>query len=97
MSFLIKKLLTALVIAFAVIALYYFTMGNGAVTDTASEVSGEQLAQKSAAVLADTKKIKTLKLDTSIFEDPVFTSLKDTRVQIEDVDTGRSNPFAPIE
>lgn len=48
-------------------------------------------------ILADTKKIDGYKLDTSIFSDERFNSLKDTHISIPDVYTGRRNPFAPVE
>jgi len=40
--------------------------------------------------------IKSLKIDSSLFSDILFSRLKDNSVKIEPVVPGRPNPFAPI-
>ncbi len=40
--------------------------------------------------------VKNLKVDTSLFSNNLFSRLKDNSVQIESVEPGRPNPFAPI-
>lgn len=45
-------------------------------------------------LLAALAKLKSTKLDTSIFDDPVFASLKDFGVEIAAQPVGRRNPFA---
>jgi len=35
-------------------------------------------------------------IDTSLFDNPAFTSLKDFRLDVYSVPEGRNNPFAPI-
>ncbi len=42
------------------------------------------------------QKIKSIEVDTGIFSDKTFKSLKDFRVNILPEDVGRDNPFAPI-
>lgn len=42
-------------------------------------------------------KLKSTKLDKSIFDDPVFNSLKDFGVEIAPQPIGRRNPFALFE
>ena len=44
-------------------------------------------------LLAALAKLKSTKLDTSIFEDPVFGTLKDFGVEIAAQPVGRRNPF----
>lgn len=48
-------------------------------------------------LLAALAELKSTKLDTSIFDDPVFESLKDFGVVIAPLPVGRRNPFAPFE
>ena len=48
-------------------------------------------------LLAALAKLKSTKLDTSIFDDPVFVSLKDFGVTIASQAVGRRNPFALFE
>jgi hypothetical protein len=40
--------------------------------------------------------LNSLKLDDSIFSDPVFVSLEDYTIEIAPQPQGRSNPFAPL-
>lgn len=77
------------------IAVAYYTLNSMSKTDTAiiGETQKQDLAQKSSKILSDTKKIKTLTFDTSFFADPRFSSLKNTRVELIDSTTGRTNPF----
>lgn len=48
-------------------------------------------------LLSALAELKTTRLDTSIFEDPVFKSLEDFGVIIAPLPVGRRNPFAPFE
>ena len=41
--------------------------------------------------------LKSTKLDTSVFQDPIFLSLKDFGVEISAQPIGRRNPFATFE
>jgi len=43
------------------------------------------------------QKIKSIKVDSEIFSDKSFKSLKDFRVNILPEAVGRDNPFAPIK
>jgi hypothetical protein len=40
--------------------------------------------------------MKSTKLDSAFFTDPVFLSLKDSSVEIVKEPVGRKNPFAPF-
>lgn len=48
-------------------------------------------------LLAALSKLKSTKLDTSIFKDPIFQSLKDYGVDIASQPVGRRNPFAGFD
>jgi hypothetical protein len=47
--------------------------------------------------LANLTSLEKIKIDTDFFNSKVFVSLKDNSVNIEKVNPGRLNPFAPIE
>lgn len=47
-------------------------------------------------VLTTLSNLTVLRLDASIFEDPVFTSLTNYGVEIPAERAGRRNPFAPL-
>ncbi|MDP3726514.1 MAG: hypothetical protein Q8R36_04950 [bacterium] len=40
--------------------------------------------------------LNNLELDTGIFQDPVFNSLQDESVELQEEPKGRKNPFAPL-
>ncbi len=60
----------------------------------AKESGGASLVQEFLVLL---NKLNNLELDTGIFQDPVFNSLKDESVELQDQPKGRRNPFAPLE
>jgi hypothetical protein len=68
----------------------YFTGSSGELltSNTSSPLSQD--------VLLTLSNLNTLKLDDSIFSDPVFTSLSDYSVAIPPEAAGRRNPFAPF-
>lgn len=94
MSYIFKKIVMVLGVTI-LIAVAYYTLNSVNKTDTAikGETQKQDFAQKSSKILSDTKKIKTLNLDTSFFADQRFSSLKNTRVELIDSATGRTNPF----
>ncbi len=49
------------------------------------------------AFLAKLISLTKIKIDTKLFSDPIFQSLHDNNVPLEEVNTGRANPFAPID
>jgi len=50
----------------------------------------------SQTLLLTINSLNTIKLDNSIFSDPVFLSLSNFGVQIPAEPVGRRNPFAPV-
>lgn len=71
----------------------YFTYFSGSTAPlTASSVD----QSVSGDLLVTLNSLHTIKLDNSIFGDPVFASLSDFGVSIPAQDAGRRNPFAPI-
>jgi len=65
-------------------------------------VEGNIVTDKNKKISEDTSFLKTLtslnkiSIDTLLFENPAFNSLKNNSVKIEKVEAGRVNPFAPI-
>jgi len=57
-------------------------------TQTVSPLSQE--------ILTTLSSLNTIRLDNTIFSDPVFTSLTDYGVTIPPENIGRRNPFAPL-
>ncbi len=58
-------------------------------TEAGGEIGGDILP-----ILSD---LKTIKLDTKVFDDPVFKSLKNFSVELPKEEAGRVNPFAPLD
>ena len=63
-------------------------------TDSTSTSNGQIVSD--TAFLATLASLKTIKIDTSLFTDDSFKSLKNNAVAIQPVVAGRINPFAPI-
>ncbi len=103
MSRLLKNLIIALGITILLGIVYYFFVvrGEGVVVNDVSpealSATDPDIGLRIEKILADTQKIDTYRLDVSILEDERFKTLKDLRAEISDVDTGRENPFAPVE
>lgn len=98
MSSLLKNLIIALVITILLGIVYYFTIGGS--TDAELDeytISDSEVAVRTQKILADTQRINEYALDVSIFDDQRFRGLQDFGVVVPDVQTGRSNPFAPVQ
>lgn len=72
--------------------LTYFSGASSPASLTASD-SGSPL---STDILVTLQSIHSIKLDNTIFTDPVFVSLTDFGVTIPPENVGRRNPFLPI-
>lgn len=94
MDFLKKnKMMLGGIIVVAALVWAYFTYFSGSsapltATDADSSIGGD--------LLVTLNSISTLRLDDSIFKDPVFQSLSDFGVTIPPQDSGRRDPFAPV-
>lgn len=73
--------------------LFYSWSGNSSSTLTESNSDAGQMGQALLITLAG---LNTIRLDGSIFSDPVFVSLTDFGVVIPPQPSGRRNPFLPI-
>lgn len=89
-----KNMVVIGVIVAAIAVLYYFysSSGGGATLTSSAEVE----SPVSMEILATLGNLRTIKLDNSIFNDPLFVSLSDFGVTIPPAAAGRRNPFAPV-
>ncbi len=69
---------------------------SGASPLQAATTSNDQISVDTAFLLSLTSLTK-LKIDTSLFDNIAFQRLNDNTVALEQVETGRPNPFAPID
>ena len=72
--------------------------GSGSKTDTSLVAVASDPVELiiGREMLAALDKMKSVKLDTSFFSNPVYKSLEDFTVQIPKQPIGRRDPFAPI-
>lgn len=97
-----KRMVIGFVIVFVVLASGFFywlsgdsgSEGTGALTVLPTSPLDATLGRDLLVALAT---LKSTKLDTSIFTDPVFVSLKDFSVDISAQPVGRRNPFATFD
>ncbi len=97
-----KRMVIGFVIVFVALAGGFFywlsgdsgSAGTGAITVLPLSPLDATLGRDLLLALAT---LKSTKLDTSIFTDPVFLSLKDFGVDISAQPVGRRNPFATFD
>lgn len=91
-----------LLIAVAILAAIGF--GGYTYINRGSEVSPDLLVAESTGSTSDLdgdllkalQQLKVIKLNTKVFQDPVFRSFFDFGTTIQQQETGRPNPFAPV-
>lgn len=88
-----KTLLGGLLAASALVWVY-FTFFSGGEAPLLSE--SQPSSPVSQELLVTLSNLRTIRLDETIFEDPVFISLSDFGVVIPPEAVGRRNPFAPF-
>ena len=93
-----KTWIWATVIVIAAAIGYFYFYGNSASTPSTllSSSPTSDSAIVGAQVLGLLNQIQSLKIDTSIFTDPGYNTLRDYSVAIPPVNVGRPNPFAPL-
>lgn len=73
--------------------LLYFLFFSGSSTPSLSQSSTSPVSE---SLLTSLEELQTIKLDASIFTNPVFVSLTDFGVTIPPENVGRPDPFLPI-
>jgi hypothetical protein len=72
------------------------SLSSSATTTASSSADTSDLDAKTA-FLATFTSLTKIKIDTTLFADPLFEALHDNQVVIDPVTPGRPNPFAPID
>lgn len=101
MNFL-KKHLVSIFIVIAIIFVGYFgynyfggsSSSNATLSVATPDGGGATVGGDLLVILAN---LKTLKLDDSIFNDPLFKNLKNFKIDLSPEPIGRANPFAPLD
>lgn len=89
-----NKTLIGGIAALVIVMWVYFTFFSGSNAPLLSEA--EPFSPVSQELLVTLSNLRTIRLDETIFEDPVFISLSDFGVTIPLETVGRRNPFAPL-
>jgi len=97
MTPLLKKLLILLGILAMILVFYVIASTGKTGVDDVSYMSDSDLLIRSEKILENTRKIRALRIDQTLFTDSDFASLSDTRVSLPDIRTGRQNPFSPVQ
>ncbi len=96
MQFLKDNKLYVIIILLALAGVWaYFMFFSGGGGNSAT-VTTDETSPLSQDVLVTLSNLHTIKLDSTIFTDPVFVSLTDYGVAIPPQAAGRRNPFAPL-
>ncbi len=85
------------IVVIALIAFFYYE-GSAAPSSTLSQTDNVSASNQAIGtrVLDLLNQIRTLRIDTSIFKDPAYSTLRDYSVAIPPQGVGRQNPFAPL-
>lgn len=106
MSNIVKNLLIAIAITLILVFVYYFfikdRLGQDETTlfdDSLPVGTSNSAALEIERILADTQKINSYRIEANddVLTSTPFRSLVDRRIDIQDVPTGRPNPFAPVQ
>jgi hypothetical protein len=72
------------------------SLDGGAMNPISTGTPADSQIAQDTAFLATLTSLTRIKIDTTLFKNNAFTSLKDNEVVIEPVTPGRTNPFASI-
>ena len=96
MDFLKKNKTVTAVAILAIFVLLYFLFYSFSGSSTPSTIDSSNTDAVSQSLLVTLSNLHTIRLDGSVFQNPVFVSLTDFGVVIPPEATGRRNPFSPI-
>lgn len=94
-----RNLLIAVAIILAVVAAGYFYLTRDTVSDSDLLIGApvESSGGVEGDLLTALQQLRTITLDSKIFEDPVFRSFVDFSTTLVPQPAGRTNPFAPLD
>ncbi len=90
-----KIVMGGVVVALAALVYFWFFSGDSS-KDALVTTNQDPTSEVSRSLLVTLSNLNTIKLDNTIFDDPVFLSLSDFGVVIPLEPVGRRNPFAPL-
>ena len=97
MNYLLKNILIALIITLVIGSGYYFFIGkNTEIVEPFQTDISLTVKQQTEKILLDTQRVNEFSLDNSIFSDARFVNLINTRTELKEIPTGRSNPFETL-
>lgn len=90
-------LVLAGIVITAVAGYFLFTQDSTMFLSTgSSDQQLEQLLQSSQLFVERSRTLSQITMDTTLFDDPVFTSLKSFSPPPGEFGVGRNNPFTPV-
>lgn len=90
------KNITVALLAFtlAYAGYYMYTMNKDSALSTGgAEVLTDEMLAKTKLFMDRRVILSDVKMDTTVFDDPVFNSYKGLDVKLEETEVGRDNPF----
>ncbi|MDE2041121.1 MAG: hypothetical protein KGI59_01905 [Patescibacteria group bacterium] len=81
------------VVAIGAVAYFYY---QGTAAPASATLDQSPANDVSAQVIALLQQIQSLHIDTTLFSDPAYATLRDYSVPIQSENVGRVNPFAPV-
>ncbi len=93
-----STILIIIVVVLIAGAVYFFFMGNQTPSDvgTLAVQNNPEIQASAARVLTLLNQVRSLKIDTDLFESQEYKTLRDYSVPIPPLEVGRLNPFAPL-
>lgn len=90
--------MVALGLATLAFAAYYFFAGSGTATISFSnnDAMMSSMLANSQLFIDRRQQLELVSLDTSLFTDPRFTSLRSFAEPLQEQPIGRTDPFAPL-
>lgn len=82
--------------------MFFYTMKSPKQTDSlsatvsASSASKQKLIEQGEEIVKILNFVKDIKLDTDLFNDPLFLSLSDFSVSLPRKEIGKNNPFSSL-
>ncbi len=86
----------SVLVIIALFGLGYFYFYGSSSTSSSDTLTASNNALVGSQVLNLLNQIQSLRIDTSLFTDPGYLTLRDYTVPIPTVSVGRPNPFAPL-
>lgn len=92
-----KKNIIIIIVFIAIIGFVGFYLFKTPTDDSALSADVKSAKTDDAQLIYNLlQKMSKVKLDDSIFSNQIFQGLKDNSIEVLPQETGRSNPFAPI-